>query len=120
MTATPPAGDSTTTAYWVLSDSCGTDRGSMRMAVPPCSPVTVCWVTREPSANRYQLSLAVVTHTEVAWMTIGVVQPCGPPSVLVTFGRNHFVRYGMIPLVAMAVAGLVVAASIATCMVGRP
>jgi len=42
-------------------------------------------VRSRPSAKRYQRSVALVAPAD--WRRIGVVQPLGPPSVRVTFGR---------------------------------
>src|SRR3972149_1367374 len=87
MAATRPA-VSSTTAYCDPSASPGTDRGSMRV-VPPTVSVTVWVVTSDPSAKRYQRSVALVAVAD--WMTIGVVQPrSGGPDVSdrVTFGMK--------------------------------
>src|SRR5437879_1805693 len=82
----PPVADATT-AYCVSSVSAGTVRGSTRTPDPGVSG-TVCVVTRLPSENRYQLSVALVAVAD--WSRIGVVQPVAPPRVRVTFGREYF------------------------------
>src|SRR5438552_16839500 len=83
-TMSPPM-PSATTAYWVLSASAATSRGSTRKAPPGATPI-VCCVTSTPSLNRYHES---VTDVAVADCTItGVVQTVGPPSVRVVVGMK--------------------------------
>src|SRR5919204_1675461 len=85
VAATLPPCASTTTAYCVSSSSPGTPRGSTRMVAPADKPTTCCRVMSRPSAKRYQRNVALVAPADCSRM--GVVQPLGPPSVRVTFGR---------------------------------
>src|SRR5688572_8533419 len=84
---TPPALDSITTAYCVLSASWGNERGSILYPLLwRRRPKTgLCVNTRTPSENRYHRTVAAKAPWDCR--TNGVVHPVGPPSVLVMFGR---------------------------------
>ena len=79
----PPVA-STTTEYCVPSASPSTVRGSI-FTLSPVTSGSDWLFTRPPSLKRYQRSVAMVAPAD--WRTIGVVQPAGPPSARVTFGR---------------------------------
>ena len=74
-----------TTAYCVLSVRSGICRGSMWNVWPKSLKISTWVKTSEPSENRYQRRVAL--SEPVDWMFTGVVQPFGPPSVRVTFGK---------------------------------
>src|SRR5512138_3562374 len=80
-----PVPPSAMTAYCVLSDRPTTFRGSIHVAVFGAR-LTFCISARVPSLKRYHFSKTVVAVVDCS--AIGVVQPFGPPSVRVTFGRK--------------------------------
>src|SRR5919109_329873 len=84
----PPAAACTTSENCVSFGNSPYASGFSIQACPALSCGVVIVATDAPSLKRYAVTVAVVAIVPTFWIATGVVQPCGPPNVFVTFGKK--------------------------------